>query len=146
MTLNLSADNLTSDNFTLLPYYIHSAGMALSYILSYLLVLLLCVVGNGLVCLVIIRNRNMRSVTNLFILNLAVSDLLVGVFCVPTTLIDSLISGQWVTIFIIIALVIDIIFMNVTIIFNIMTCMNPFLTILSLISRQVGLLARSPAL
>ncbi|XP_077099582.1 neuropeptide FF receptor 1 like 1 [Siphateles boraxobius] len=93
MTLNLSADNLTSDNFTLLPYYIHSAGMAVSYILSYLVVLLLCVVGNGLVCLVIIRNRNMRSVTNLFILNLAISDLLVGVFCVPTTLIDSLISG-----------------------------------------------------
>ncbi|XP_048036956.1 neuropeptide FF receptor 1 like 1 [Megalobrama amblycephala] len=93
MTLNYSALNLTLDNCTLLPYYIHSAGMAVSYILSYLLVLLLCVVGNGLVCLVVIRNRNMRSVTNLFILNLAISDLLVGVFCVPTTLIDSLISG-----------------------------------------------------
>ncbi|NP_001165167.1 neuropeptide FF receptor 1 like 1 isoform X1 [Danio rerio] len=93
MTLNHSAANLSWQNCTLLPYYIHSAGMAVSYILSYLLVLLLCVVGNGLVCLVVIRNRNMRSVTNLFILNLAVSDLLVGIFCVPTTLIDSLISG-----------------------------------------------------
>ncbi|XP_051971802.1 neuropeptide FF receptor 1-like [Xyrauchen texanus] len=93
MTLNYSAVNLTLDNCTFLPYYIHSTGMAVSYILSYLLVLLLCVVGNGLVCLVVIRNRNMRSVTNLFILNLAISDLLVGVFCVPTTLIDSLISG-----------------------------------------------------
>ncbi|XP_051973221.1 neuropeptide FF receptor 1-like [Xyrauchen texanus] len=93
MTLNHSAVNVTLDNCTLLPYYIHSAGMAVSYILSYLLVLLLCIVGNGLVCLVIIRNRNMRSVTNLFILNLAISDLLVGVFCVPITLIDCLISG-----------------------------------------------------
>ncbi|XP_026075943.1 neuropeptide FF receptor 1 like 1 [Carassius auratus] len=93
MTLNPNAVNFSLANCTLLPYYIHSAGMAVSYILSYLLVLLLCVVGNGLVCLVVIRNRNMRSVTNLFILNLAISDLLVGIFCVPTTLIDSLISG-----------------------------------------------------
>ncbi|KAA0704370.1 Neuropeptide FF receptor 1 G-protein coupled receptor 147 RFamide-related peptide receptor [Triplophysa tibetana] len=93
ITINLSTTNLSLDNCTLLPYYIHSTGMAVSYILSYLIVLLLCIVGNGLVCLVVIRNRNMRSVTNLFILNLAISDLLVGVFCVPTTLIDSLISG-----------------------------------------------------
>ncbi|XP_059400802.1 neuropeptide FF receptor 1 like 1 [Carassius carassius] len=93
MTLNPNAVNFNLANCTLLPYYIHSAGMAVSYIFSYLLVLLLCVVGNGLVCLVVIRNRNMRSVTNLFILNLAISDLLVGIFCVPTTLIDSLISG-----------------------------------------------------
>lgn len=58
-----------------------------------------CVVGNGLVCLVLIKNHHMRSVTNLFILNLAISDLLVGIFFVPTTLIDSLISGQWAIIF-----------------------------------------------
>ncbi|KAG9353976.1 hypothetical protein JZ751_012100, partial [Albula glossodonta] len=95
--MNVSALNdsegMVVSNRTLLPYYLHSYGMAATYILSYLLVLLLCVGGNGLVCLVILRNRNMRSVTNLFILNLAISDLLVGMFCVPTTLIDSLITG-----------------------------------------------------
>ncbi|KAL4609271.1 neuropeptide FF receptor 1-like [Arapaima gigas] len=94
---NLSAGNGSLDaveaNSTYLPYYLHSVGVAAGYVLSYLLVLLLCVGGNGLVCLVVLRNRNMRSVTNLFILNLAVSDLLVGIFCVPTTLIDSLITG-----------------------------------------------------
>lgn len=123
MTLNYSALNLTLDNCTFLPYYIHSAGMAVSYILSYLLVLLLCVVGNGLVCLVVIRNRNMRSVTNLFILNLAISDLLVGVFCVPTTLIDSLISGRWVII-----IIIKIIFINVTI--------NIIITVIAFMSKK----------
>lgn len=92
-TFNNTTDT-AMDNRTILPYYRHSTAMALSYILSYILVLLLCVGGNGLVCLVVLRNRNMRSVTNLFILNLAISDLLVGVFCVPTTLIDSLISGE----------------------------------------------------
>lgn len=82
-----------SANRTYMPYYLHSTGMAISYILCYVVVLLLCVGGNVLVSLVVLRNRNMRSVTNLFILNLAISDLLIGVFCVPTTLIDSLISG-----------------------------------------------------
>ncbi|KAI4897918.1 hypothetical protein NFI96_023126 [Prochilodus magdalenae] len=94
--MNVSDMNWTLEsgsNLTLLPYYLHSSAMAMSYILSYLLVLVLCVCGNGLVCVVVLRNRNMRSVTNLFILNLAISDLLVGVVCVPTTLIDSLISG-----------------------------------------------------
>ncbi|XP_076139261.1 neuropeptide FF receptor 1 like 1 [Alosa pseudoharengus] len=95
--LDGSAFNNTTDtemeNRTIMPYYRHSTAMAISYILSYVVVLLLCVGGNGLVCFVVLRNRNMRSVTNLFILNLAISDLLVGVFCVPTTLIDSLISG-----------------------------------------------------
>ncbi|XP_064799851.1 neuropeptide FF receptor 1-like [Oncorhynchus masou masou] len=84
---------MDSANRTYMPYYLHSTGMAISYILCYGVVLLLCVGGNVLVSLVVLRNRNMRSVTNLFILNLAISDLLIGVFCVPTTLIDSLISG-----------------------------------------------------
>ncbi|XP_029514920.1 neuropeptide FF receptor 1-like [Oncorhynchus nerka] len=84
---------MDSANRTYMPYYLHSTGMAISYILCYVVVLLLCVGGNVLVSLVVLRNRNMRSVTNLFILNLAISDLLIGVFCVPTTLIDSLISG-----------------------------------------------------
>lgn len=83
----------TISNVTLLPYYMHSAGMALGYVLLYTLVCVVCVGGNTLVCVVVLTNRNMRSVTNLFILNLAISDLLVGVVCVPTTLIDSLISG-----------------------------------------------------
>lgn len=93
--VNSTMDSATMDraNRTYMPYYLHSTGMSVIYILCYMAVLLLCVGGNVLVSLVVLRNRNMRSVTNLFILNLAISDLLIGVFCVPTTLIDSLISG-----------------------------------------------------
>ncbi|XP_010875931.2 neuropeptide FF receptor 1 like 1 [Esox lucius] len=91
--VNSTTESAAKSNGTYMPYYLHSTGMAVSYTMCFVVVLLLCVVGNVLVSLVVLRNRNMRSVTNLFILNLAISDLLIGVFCVPTTLIDSLISG-----------------------------------------------------
>uniref|UniRef100_A0A671Y9I1 Neuropeptide FF receptor 1 n=1 Tax=Sparus aurata TaxID=8175 RepID=A0A671Y9I1_SPAAU len=78
---------------TLSTYYQHSLYVASSYIIAYFLIFLLCIVGNTLVCLIVAENRRMRTVTNLFILNLAISDLLVGIFCIPTTLVDNLITG-----------------------------------------------------
>uniref|UniRef100_A0A8C9S3R7 Neuropeptide FF receptor 1 n=1 Tax=Scleropages formosus TaxID=113540 RepID=A0A8C9S3R7_SCLFO len=86
-----SAANRTS--MTFFPYYQHSLPVAASFILAYLFIFLLCMLGNMLVCLIVLRDRRMRTVTNLFILNLAVSDLLVGIFCIPTTLVDNLITG-----------------------------------------------------
>lgn len=82
-------------NITFFPYYQHSLYVAASYILAYFFIFLLCMVGNILVCLIVLENRRMRTVTNLFILNLAISDLLVGIFCIPTTLVDNLITGKY---------------------------------------------------
>ncbi|XP_047446981.1 neuropeptide FF receptor 1 like 2 [Mugil cephalus] len=91
---NTSLDGGTNiTNITFFPYYQHSVYVAASYILAYSFIFLLCMVGNILVCLIILENRRMRTVTNLFILNLAISDLLVGIFCIPTTLVDNLITG-----------------------------------------------------
>lgn len=84
--------NLT--NVTFFPYYQHSLYVAASYFLAYFFIFVLCMVGNILVCLIVLENRRMRTVTNLFILNLAISDLLVGIFCIPTTLVDNLITGR----------------------------------------------------
>jgi hypothetical protein len=42
------------------------------------------------VILTILQNTRMRTVTNMFLLNLAISDLLLGVFCMPFTLIGQL--------------------------------------------------------
>ncbi|KAI3372278.1 hypothetical protein L3Q82_022783 [Scortum barcoo] len=89
------AANIT--NITFFPYYQHSLYVAASYILAYFFIFLLCMVGNILVCLIVLENRRMRTVTNLFILNLAISDLLVGIFCIPTTLVDNLITDASVT-------------------------------------------------
>lgn len=89
---NSNVTNHTS--ITYYPYYQHSLAVAAALTVAYLFIFLLCMVGNGLVCLIVLENRRMRTVTNLFILNLAVSDLLVGVFCIPTTLVDNLITGK----------------------------------------------------
>lgn len=56
----------------------------------YATILLLAVIGNCLVILTLVQNRRMRTITNVFLLNLAVSDILLGVLCMPFTLIGTL--------------------------------------------------------
>ncbi|KAF4802762.1 hypothetical protein TURU_022230 [Turdus rufiventris] len=80
-------------NVSYVDFYLHQPWVAAVFITSYLLIFLLCMVGNGGVCFIILWSKHMRTVTNLFILNLAVSDLLVGLFCMPTTLLDSITAG-----------------------------------------------------
>ncbi|XP_050700698.1 uncharacterized protein LOC126987617 isoform X2 [Eriocheir sinensis] len=56
----------------------------------YVIIFLLGVIGNTLVIVTLLQNRKMRTITNVFLLNLAFSDLLLGVFCMPFTLVGSL--------------------------------------------------------
>lgn len=44
-------------------------------------------VGNALVCIAVYKNRLMRNVTNYFIVNLAVADFMVILFCLPPTVV-----------------------------------------------------------
>nr|XP_060635391.1 neuropeptide FF receptor 2 [Anolis sagrei ordinatus] len=87
-----SACNMEA-NVSYVDFYLHQPLIATIFIISYLFIFLLCMMGNGVVCFIVLRSKHMRTVTNLFILNLAVSDLLVGIFCMPTTLLDNIISG-----------------------------------------------------
>ncbi|XP_067007888.2 allatostatin-A receptor [Anabrus simplex] len=52
------------------------------------LIVLIGLIGNALVVIVVSANQQMRSTTNLLIINLAVADLLFIVFCVPFTATD----------------------------------------------------------
>ncbi|XP_006837526.1 PREDICTED: neuropeptide FF receptor 1 [Chrysochloris asiatica] len=88
-----SGEATPATNLTFSPFYQHSLPVAAMFIVAYVLIFLLCLGGNALVCFIVLKNRHMRTVTNMFILNLAVSDLLVGIFCMPTTLVDNLITG-----------------------------------------------------
>lgn len=58
-------------------------------------VFVIALTGNGLVCYVVHSNPRMKTVTNLFIVNLAVGDILMALFCVPTSSISTLILQYW---------------------------------------------------
>ena len=59
----------------------------------YFIIFLLSVVGNTLVITTLVQNKRMRTVTNVFLLNLSISDLLLAVFCMPFTLIPTLLKN-----------------------------------------------------
>ncbi|XP_065336735.1 cholecystokinin receptor type A-like [Cloeon dipterum] len=59
----------------------------------YAIIFILSILGNSLVVITLMQNRRMRTVTNVFLLNLAIADLLLGVFCMPFTLVGQLLSN-----------------------------------------------------
>ncbi|KAK0139769.1 Cholecystokinin receptor [Merluccius polli] len=61
-------------------------------ILLYALIFLLSAVGNLLIIVVLALNKRMRTVTNCFLLSLALSDLMMAVFCMPFTLIPNVLE------------------------------------------------------
>uniref|UniRef100_A0A671UJM3 Histamine H3 receptor-like n=1 Tax=Sparus aurata TaxID=8175 RepID=A0A671UJM3_SPAAU len=87
-----SSGNLTpavSEAGTVLPGY-------LAVILSVLMVTLVVVVvaGNALVIMAFIVDKTLRNQSNYFFLNLAISDFLVGAFCIPAYIPYNL-TGRW---------------------------------------------------
>ncbi|XP_077992110.1 growth hormone secretagogue receptor type 1-like [Glandiceps talaboti] len=63
--------------------------------LFYVLIFIFGVLGNILVIFVVCRNRDMRSSTNYFLVNLSVADLLVLVICMPVALLETYIFHPW---------------------------------------------------
>nr|XP_014088941.1 cholecystokinin receptor type A-like [Bactrocera oleae] len=56
----------------------------------YCVIFFFAIFGNLLVISTLVQNRRMRNVTNVFLLNLAISDILLGVLCMPVTLVGTL--------------------------------------------------------
>ncbi len=68
-------------------YLRHSWEWTVTLITAYILILIAGVIGNCMVILVVLLRPQMRTVTNIFIMNLAVADLFVILFCVGPTLL-----------------------------------------------------------
>lgn len=66
------------------------------YYFIYSLIFVVGLVGNVLVCFVVFRTTSMHSVTNIFIANLALSDILLCLLSVPFTPLYLLIYEGWV--------------------------------------------------
>lgn len=69
-------------------------GVQVILILAYSTIIVFGVTGNSLVIYVVYKFRNLHTVTNYFIVNLAVADLLVNTLCLPFTLMYTL-YGEW---------------------------------------------------
>ncbi|XP_034963926.1 neuropeptide Y receptor type 2-like [Zootoca vivipara] len=69
-------------------------GVQIILIAAYSLIILLGFFGNSLVVYMIVRYRTMRTVTNFFIANLALADLMVDTLCLPFTLAYTLLD-EW---------------------------------------------------
>jgi hypothetical protein len=89
--MNVTAANLTEQ----VPFYRHSLAMTAVYCFAYILVFAVGLVGNCFVIAVVYRSPRMRTVTNFFIVNLAVADILVIVFCLPATLLSNIFVREY---------------------------------------------------
>lgn len=80
-----ATDHSLMDNVLIqIPFYI-----------LYSTIFILGVFGNVLVCYVVFRNKAMQTVTNLFITNLALSDILLCILAVPFTPLYTF-QGRWI--------------------------------------------------
>ncbi|XP_053399652.1 cholecystokinin receptor type A-like isoform X2 [Mercenaria mercenaria] len=93
--LNISINN-TIDESAITPMEFKSPPLKVEDIITlplYSLIFILSVVGNLLVIITLIQNKRMRTVTNVFLLNLSLSDLLLAVFCMPFTIIPIMLKN-----------------------------------------------------
>ncbi|XP_071453171.1 cholecystokinin receptor type A-like [Hetaerina americana] len=86
--------NRTTFNVTVIPTSQASPSgydiLRWVHIPAYAVILCLAVAGNALVIGTLAPRRRVRSLTNVFLLNLAVADLLLGLLCVPFTLVGAI--------------------------------------------------------
>lgn len=61
----------------------------------YTSIFVLALVGNGVVCYIVYSSPRMKTVTNYFIVNLAVGDIMMSLFCVPFSFVSILLLQYW---------------------------------------------------
>lgn len=66
-----------------IPAYIRTTSMVFCVI-----IMCLGVVGNVMVPIVIMKTKDMRNSTNIFLMNLSIADLMVLLICTPTVLVE----------------------------------------------------------
>lgn len=74
--------------------YIYPSRFEWVLIAFYVVVFVVGIIGNFLVCFAVWRNASMRTVTNYFIVNLAIADFLVILICMPPTVLGD-ITETW---------------------------------------------------
>lgn len=63
--------------------------------IMYISIFIFALFGNGVVCYIVYSSPRMKTVTNYFIVNLAVGDILMSLFCVPFSFFPTLLLQYW---------------------------------------------------
>ncbi|VVD00051.1 unnamed protein product, partial [Leptidea sinapis] len=85
--------NMTKEEYVImLKQYIYPQTYEWILIGTHTAVFLVGLVGNSLVCVAVYRNHSMRTVTNYFLVNLAIADFMVLLFCLPATSVSVTVS------------------------------------------------------
>lgn len=74
---NTIEDNVDDELFTI------TTPIKVLLSIGYYLIALVSIFGNSLIIYVVIRNKRMHNVTNYFITNLAIVDIIISVFSTP---------------------------------------------------------------
>lgn len=90
-----SEHSIVCDEFISKDNVLSSSWFQATIYFLYSTIFVVALIGNGLVCYVVQSSPRMQTVTNYFIVNLAISDILIAVFCVPTTFVSILILQYW---------------------------------------------------
>ena len=94
-TENWTNYSLTCEDYVANNSVLLTTWFQITIYFLYTTVFVVALVGNGLVCYVVYSSPRMKTVTNYFIVNLAVGDILMDLFCVPTTFVSTLILQYW---------------------------------------------------
>ncbi|XP_031633395.1 uncharacterized protein LOC116347100 [Contarinia nasturtii] len=78
-----TTENATERDVPQIPAYIRTTSMVFC-----ITIMLLGVIGNLMVPIVIMKTKDMRNSTNIFLINLSIADLFVLVVCTPTVLVE----------------------------------------------------------
>lgn len=72
----------------------HNYGVSIILFFTYGIVFITGSLGNSFLLIALYRTPSLRTTTNIFIGNLALSDLLVIIFCIPFSLAANLLNGM----------------------------------------------------
>ncbi|KHN85532.1 Neuropeptide FF receptor 1 [Toxocara canis] len=75
----------------------HPVSLLITYSTFYSAVFVLGLLGNVFVVLAVLLHPQLRSTTDYLISSLATADLLIILFCLPTTLLNNLLTGWLLT-------------------------------------------------
>ena len=89
--LNTTANGPQPRNCSSPSYFLESK---IGQTVAWCLLLVVSLVGNTLIAIIIYKTKTMRTTTNYFILNMAISDLLLPILIFPSNLIE-LYEGFW---------------------------------------------------